>query len=202
MSNATTKTDADIVEARWVSNETENLLKCMKRFQLFKTALAAGTVTRTSPEYVNLIAEVDAFAHVIDQMAVAQTTNTAQLAQYQSMRTGIEDSIAASSTDIERLKRELEREREVRAHKEEYEALSKVIQQYPSRADTEARITSLTAELAALEQEQRETTRALDVRQKQFSHFFHSLTQLQGELAGDDDDGAGATTSTNAMVTD
>jgi hypothetical protein len=48
-----------------------------------------------------------------------------------------EGQIARAKEELVRLKTELEHEKRRRNHKEEYEAIAKIINQYPSRADTQ-----------------------------------------------------------------
>jgi GTPase involved in cell partitioning and DNA repair len=179
--STTTKTDGEIIESRWIAGEGDHLLKCINRFQTLLKTLDAGDadnvanncVTEDSEEYQLLLTELGLFDHAMAQAAVAARTNAREMHSYDAMQQRIEQSVTKSVAEIGELKTQLHDEQVARAHREEYEALTRLIQQYPSRAETEEKIRVLKAEMSTLDDAQTEATRRLDGRQKQFGLVFH-----------------------------
>lgn len=65
-----------------------------------------------------------------------------------------------------------------RRHKEECEAVRKLVASWPPRSETEQLITDLQAEIADLEAEDVSCVRLLDLRRKQFSLLLHVVCCL------------------------
>jgi THO complex subunit 7 len=65
-----------------------------------------------------------------------------------------------------------------RRHKEECEAVRKLVASWPPRSETERLITNLQAEIAELEAEDASCVRMLDLRRKQFSLLLHVVCCL------------------------
>jgi THO complex subunit 7 len=73
-----------------------------------------------------------------------------------------------AKTDIEDLKKQLEQSKIERQHKEEREAIRKLICLQPPRSETEKLIADLEKEIADLEAENVACIRTLELRKKQF----------------------------------
>ena len=88
--------------------------------------------------------------------------------------------IESHRQEIEALKVQLQEERTRRRHKEEYEALARIINSFPARHVTEARIDGLTAEMDTLSREKAGLDADTAARSRQFAAFFAALEQLRG----------------------
>lgn len=75
--------------------------------------------------------------------------------------------------DIEDLKVQLEEGKIKRQHKEECEAIRRLIGAEPPRSETQKALNELEKELVALETENTAAARTLDIRKKQFSLLLH-----------------------------
>lgn len=78
-----------------------------------------------------------------------------------------------AQTDIENLKVQLEESKIERQHKEECEAIRRLIGAQPARSETQKVLDELTKELSALEAENMAASRTLELRKKQFSLLLH-----------------------------
>jgi THO complex subunit 7 len=83
----------------------------------------------------------------------------------------IQRQILQAQTDIEDLKNQLEKSKIKRHHKEECEAIPKMISLQPPRSETEKLIADLEREIADLEAENVVCIRTLELRKKQFPFF-------------------------------
>ncbi|KAI3855665.1 hypothetical protein MKX03_030522 [Papaver bracteatum] len=90
--------------------------------------------------------------------------------------------ISQTQADIEDLKKHLEKSKIERQHKEECEAIRRLISMQPPRSDTQKDITELEKEIAALEAENTAGSRTLELRKKQFSLLLHVVDELQNTI--------------------
>lgn len=81
--------------------------------------------------------------------------------------------ILQAQANIEDLKKQLEESKVERRHKEECEAIRKLIAQQPPRSETQKLITDLEKEIAALDAENTAGSRLLELRKKQFALLLH-----------------------------
>uniref|UniRef100_A0A914ZKE3 THO complex subunit 7 n=1 Tax=Parascaris univalens TaxID=6257 RepID=A0A914ZKE3_PARUN len=87
--------------------------------------------------YLPRIAQLlDAAKTSMHKQALIATTNEYQINKYKQMAHQIDSEIVRAHERMQLAKKELEAAKAVRRNKEEYEALAKVIQQYPSRQET------------------------------------------------------------------
>lgn len=94
----------------------------------------------------------------------------------------------STAEEIERLAVQLGEERTLRLQKEQYAALTRRINQYPPREQTERELKELDGEVAALKQEAQALDAKLELRSKRFAAFAHALHDLQrpeGDADGD-----------------
>uniref|UniRef100_A0A1J3GWT2 THO complex subunit 7A n=1 Tax=Noccaea caerulescens TaxID=107243 RepID=A0A1J3GWT2_NOCCA len=87
--------------------------------------------------------------------------------------------ILQAQADIEDLKRQLEESKIERQHKEECEAIRKLISTQPPRSETHKVIHELNKEIVELEAESTASWRLLELRKKQFALLLHVVDELQ-----------------------
>lgn len=94
----------------------------------------------------------------------------------------INAQILQAQRDIEGLKKQLEESKIERQHKEECEAIRRLIAMQPARSATQKSITTLHREIASLEAENIASIRTLELRKKQFALLLHVVDELQNTI--------------------
>ncbi|TMW64809.1 hypothetical protein Poli38472_008976 [Pythium oligandrum] len=136
--------------------------------------------------------EVDALLWEMEQLEfeanktdILGYTCERELEAYETLNADIDASILKVSEEIEELMAKVQVEKTIRAYKEEYESISRVINELPSRQD-------LAAELAVEEKRLSEAQIALsavdeklDLRTKQFSLLMSTIQNLKSTLDED-----------------
>ncbi|KAK9943931.1 hypothetical protein M0R45_009520 [Rubus argutus] len=98
---------------------------------------------------------------------------------FDELREEINRQILQAQTDIEMLKEQLEDAKIERRHKEECEAIRRLIAAQPPRSQTLKIISDLEKEIAALDSENTASSRMLELRKKQFALLLHVVDELQ-----------------------
>ncbi|KAL6269187.1 THO complex subunit 7A [Prunus yedoensis var. nudiflora] len=101
---------------------------------------------------------------------------------FDELREEINRQIVQAQTDIELLKKQLEESKIERRHKEECEAIRKMIATQPPRSETLKIISDLEKEIAALDAENTASSRMLELRKKQFALLLHVVDELQNTI--------------------
>ncbi|KAL8544981.1 hypothetical protein ACS0TY_005262 [Phlomoides rotata] len=101
---------------------------------------------------------------------------------FNELKDDINRQILQAHDDIEVLKKQLEESKIERQHKEECEAIRKLIAMQPPRSETQKIITELEKEIAELEAENTASSRTLDLRKKQFALLLHVVDELQNMI--------------------
>lgn len=105
--------------------------------------------------------------------------NIREKENFNELKNEINEQILQVQAEIEDLKKQLEESKIERQHKEECEAIRKLIAMQPPRAETQNTITELEKEIAALEAENTAGSRLLELRKKQFALLLHVVDELQ-----------------------
>ncbi|KAK3194562.1 hypothetical protein Dsin_025872 [Dipteronia sinensis] len=108
--------------------------------------------------------------------------NVREKENFNELKEEINRQISLAQADIEDLKKQLEESKIERQHKEECEAIRKLIGQQPPRSETQKIITDLEKEIAALEAENTAGSRLLELRKKQFALLLHVVDELQNTI--------------------
>lgn len=99
--------------------------------------------------------------------------NVREKENFNELKEEINRQISHAQSDIEDLKKLLQASKIERQHKEECEAIRKLIAMQPPRSETQKLIVELEKEIAALDAENTASSRMLDLRKKQFSLLLH-----------------------------
>ncbi|CAN1297588.1 THO complex subunit 7A [Linum perenne] len=94
--------------------------------------------------------------------------NVREKENFTDLKDEINKQILQAQTDIEDLKKQLEESKIERQHKEECEAIRKLIAMQPPRSETQKVITELEKEIVALDTDNTVGSRMLELRKKQF----------------------------------
>ncbi|KAJ8761706.1 hypothetical protein K2173_004482 [Erythroxylum novogranatense] len=111
--------------------------------------------------------------------------NLREKENFNELKDEIDRQILQAQADIEDLKNQLEESKIERQHKEECEAIRKLIAMQPPRSETQKIITELEKEIAALEAENTAGSRLLELRKKQFALLLHVVDELQNTIEED-----------------
>lgn len=146
-----------------VDKDTDNYTDCEKLYKMFLQEMATFEMP-----LLKSMAVVDANIREKDSFNELQEELCGQILQAQA--------------DIEDLKKQLEESKIERQHKEECEAIRKLIALQPPRSETQQTISNLEKEIALLETENTAGVRLLDLRKKQFSLLLHVVDELQNTV--------------------
>jgi THO complex subunit 7 len=108
-----------------------------------------------------------------------------ELEEYETLNADIDTAITRASKDIETLKREVHAERTVRAYKEEYESIARVINELPSRQQIEAEMEVQQLRLHEATAAIQSVDATLDLRSKQFALLMTTIQNLKATLDED-----------------
>ncbi|KAH7836894.1 hypothetical protein Vadar_007086 [Vaccinium darrowii] len=101
--------------------------------------------------------------------------NLREKENFNELKDEINRQIIQAQADIEDLKKQLEESKIESQHKEECEAIRRLIGMQPPRSETQKVITDLEKEIAMLEAENTAGSRTLELRKKQFALMLHVL---------------------------
>ncbi|KAG2701190.1 hypothetical protein I3760_06G033200 [Carya illinoinensis] len=108
--------------------------------------------------------------------------NIREKENFNELKDEINRQIVQAQADIEDLKKQLEESKIERQHKEECEAIRKLIATQPPRSETQKIISQLEKEIAALDAENTAGSRLLELRKKQFALLLHVVDELQNTI--------------------
>lgn len=108
--------------------------------------------------------------------------NIREKENFNELKDEIYRQIGQAQTDIEDLKKQLEESKIERQHKEECEAIRKMIAAQPPRSQTQKIIRELEKEIAALDAENTAGSRLLELRKKQFALLLHVVCDTLHKL--------------------
>lgn len=108
--------------------------------------------------------------------------NVREKENFNELKDEINKHILQAQDDIEDLKKQLEASKIERQHKEECEAIRKLIALQPPRSETQKVISELEREIELLEAENTAGSRMLELRKKQFALLLHVVDELQNTI--------------------
>ncbi|KAK7246392.1 hypothetical protein RIF29_41260 [Crotalaria pallida] len=108
--------------------------------------------------------------------------NIREKENFNELKDEMNRQILQAQGDIEDLKKQLEESKVERRHKEECEAIRKLIALQPPRSQTQKLITDLEKEITALDAENTAASRLLELRKKQFALLLHVVDELQNTI--------------------
>ncbi|KAK9095535.1 hypothetical protein Scep_027004 [Stephania cephalantha] len=108
--------------------------------------------------------------------------NLREKENFNELQEEIQRQILQAQNDIEDLKKQLEESKIERQHKEECEAIRRLIAMQPPRSETQKIIAELEKEIAALNADNTAGSRTLELRKKQFSLLLHVVDELQNTI--------------------
>ncbi|GAB2294348.1 THO complex subunit 7A [Dionaea muscipula] len=129
--------------------------------------------------------EVNTFEIPLLKSRAVIDANLREKENFNELKDEINRQIVQVQVEIEDLKKQLEQIKIERQHKEECEAIRKLIATQPPRSKTQKSIAELEKEIAALEAENTAGSRLLELRKKQFTLLLHVVDELQATIEED-----------------
>lgn len=156
------------------------LKKLQKKFTAFaveveKEADNHGDCERLAKAFLQ---ELNTFEIPLLKSKAVIDANVREKENFNELKDEINRQIVLAQDDIEDLKKQLEESKIERKHKEECEAIRKLIAMQPPRSETQKTITELEQEIASLELENTASSRTLELRKKQFSLLLHVVCTI------------------------
>jgi THO complex subunit 7 len=160
------------------------LKKLLKKFIAF-----AGEVDKDSDNYSDceklyksFLQELSTFELPLIKTKAVIDANRREQESFKRLQAELSKQITQAQDDIEDLKVQLEEGKIERQHKEDCEAIRRLIGAQPPRSETQKALNELEKELVALEAEKTAAARTLDIRKKQFSLLLHVVDDLQSTI--------------------
>ncbi|KAJ3688420.1 hypothetical protein LUZ61_017584 [Rhynchospora tenuis] len=186
--------DEVIIKQRLLTRTTTTrgeppLKKLQKRFTTFATEIekdSENNFADCEKFYKAFLQEMMTFELPLLKSKAVVDANLREKESFNELQEEIKSQICQAKSDIEELKKQLEKSRVERRHKEECEAVRKLVASWPPRSETEKLIADLETEIAALEAEDASCVRMLDLRRKQFSLLLHVVEELQNTIIEDE----------------
>ncbi|OAY63967.1 THO complex subunit 7A [Ananas comosus] len=157
------------------------LKKLQKKFMSFAQEIEkdADNVADCERLHKAFLHEMSSFELPLLKSKVVVDANIREKESFNGLKEEIQTQILQAQVDIEDLKKLLEESKIERQHKEECEAIRKLIASQPPRSETQKLIADLEKEMASLEAENAACVRTLELRKKQFSLLLHVIEELQ-----------------------
>lgn len=177
--------DEAIIKHRLLTRTTTTrgeppLKKLQKRFNSFAQELEKDADNYSDCErlYKAFLQEMTTFEVPLLKSKAVIDANLREKGNFNELQEEIHRQIIQAQADIEDLKLQLEESKIERQHKEECEAIRKLIGLQPPRSETQKLISNLEKEITALEAENAAGLRTLELRRKQFSLLLHVVSWI------------------------
>ncbi|EFJ34721.1 hypothetical protein SELMODRAFT_438744 [Selaginella moellendorffii] len=160
------------------------LKKLLKKFVAFVAEVdkSSDNVVECEKLYKSLLQELSTFELPLLKTRAVIDANKREQQSFKDLQQQLDQQTIQTRNDIEDLKIQLEQSKIERQHKEECEAIRRLIAAQPPRSETQNVITELEKEIATLEAENMTATRTLELRKKQFALLLHAVDSLQTTL--------------------
>ncbi|GLD93483.1 hypothetical protein PINS_up002075 [Pythium insidiosum] len=136
-------------------------------------------------EVDSLLWEMEQLEFEANKVDILTYTSERELDAYAKLDAEIDSSVARVTLEIEELKAKVQVEKAIRAYKEEYESISRVVNELPSRKDIAADLAVEQRRLDEAESALQAVEDKLTVRTKQFSLLMHTIQNLKATLDED-----------------
>ncbi|ELT96373.1 hypothetical protein CAPTEDRAFT_6671 [Capitella teleta] len=167
-------------------NDDRRLTSLLKMFVKWSQSPSEDEISNNAA-YQRLISSLATCELSMEKSHQVFLMNLLEQKNYEALSQQIETQVTEAFTKIEELKEELSRAKRIRRNRQEYDALAKVIQNYPDREDMTKKLKDLDEELANMKETEQSLQRKLELRRKQFHVLISSLHELERILADDDE---------------
>ncbi|GMS95231.1 hypothetical protein PENTCL1PPCAC_17406 [Pristionchus entomophagus] len=133
---------------------------------------------------VKALKSLDTLELNADKQRVITEMCTNQVEEYDRLAADIEDQMSSSATSMEAAKKELIAARQIRRNRQEYNLLVKLIEELPSRSETQSKLEDLSDDLNIQQEKQKHLENKLAERRNNmiaFNIIVENLRQLIDE---------------------
>ncbi|XP_052210086.1 THO complex subunit 7A-like [Diospyros lotus] len=163
------------------------LKKLQKKFTSFALEIEKDADNYSDCERLAkaFLQELTTFELPLLKSQAVMDANLREKENFNELKDEINRQILQAQAEIEDLKKQLEESKIERQHKEECEAIRRLISMQPPRSQTQKILTELEKEIAMLEAENTAGSRTLELRKKQFALLLHVVDELQNTIEED-----------------
>jgi THO complex subunit 7 len=156
------------------------LKKLIKKFIAFATEIEkeGNNFNDCEKLYKSFLQELATFELPLLKTKAVIEANRREQESFKNLHVELNNQIAQAQKDIEVLKVQLEEAKIERQHKEECEAIRRLIAAQPPRAETQRQLNELEKELVGMEAENFAASRTLELRKKQFGLLLHVVSVI------------------------
>ncbi|XP_065831617.1 THO complex subunit 7 homolog [Oscarella lobularis] len=140
-----------------------------------------------SSQYQRLLVTLSQCDFAMAKTDMVCEMNEKELERYETIYKKIETGINDAKKKINDCQEELKEARRIRKHRQEYDALAKIIGEHPVRQDSIAQMKTLEADLADLRGQKEAIDQKLEMRRKQFHVLMYSIQEMQKLLEDEAD---------------
>lgn len=164
-----------------------------RRFNLMQKLITKWVNTADeTPEdskqlYDKILAQLTMIEHSRKKSELITKSNDDQLLKYQQLHAEYEEKISKIKDEIAKQRVELEKAREIRHNRENYDLLAQNISKEPPRTEMKTKLVALQKQLKDLGEEKRRLVLKMDKRKKQFHVLSTSANQLNVYLNEEDE---------------
>lgn len=160
------------------------LKKLQKKFNAFVVEVEKDADNYNDCERLakTFLQELTSFEIPLLKSKAVVDANLREKENFNELKDEINSQILQVQAEIEELKKQLEESKIERQHKEECEAIRKLIAMQPPRSEIEMIIAELEKDIASLEAEDAASSRLLELRKKQFALLLHVVDELQATI--------------------
>ncbi|XP_015904902.1 THO complex subunit 7 homolog [Parasteatoda tepidariorum] len=137
--------------------------------------------------YENLLASLSTCELLMVKSHRAQVANEAEIENYKQLEDEIGKNISEVKDTIVQKKLDLQQAKKIREHKQQYDALARIIAQQPDRKETEAKLKALNEEIESLAVSKMNLEKKLDKRHKELQVLLGAAYELQKFVEKNDD---------------
>lgn len=184
-------TDDEVIKKRLLidgdaGNDEKRLTSLLKTFIRWCNSSDDPAGEESHLTVQRMLATLAQSDHAIQKSSQVYRMNLLEQENYERLNKQIELRIEEAEQKIMESKEELKLAKQIRKHRQEYDALAKVIQQQPDRQETTRKLQNIDEEIKQLEETKKTLEQKLDLRRKQFHVLISAIHELQSMLEEDE----------------
>ncbi|XP_045164609.1 THO complex subunit 7 homolog [Mercenaria mercenaria] len=184
-------TDDEVIKKRLLidgdaGNDEKRLTSLLKTFIRWCNSTDDPSSEESHLTVQRMLATLAQSDHAIQKSSQVYRMNLLEQENYERLNKQIESRIEEAEQKIKESKEELKMAKQIRKHRQEYDALAKVIQQQPDRQETTRKLQNVDEELKHSEETKKKLEQKLDLRRKQFHVLISAIHELQSMLEEDE----------------
>jgi THO complex subunit 7 len=156
--------------------------KCV---QLFQEVQSGADKAAKSATCSSALCDLGLYKNEIEKAEQVALSCKDQIEDYVHLEAEVSSMVESTQREIEKLNEELSLAKKVRQHKEQYEALAKIVNQHPSKSNTINEQDKVKAEISKLEDEKNDLDKQINTREKQFTLLMSTIDDLTRTLKDD-----------------